>query len=65
MARRIQQIWSALRVGEAEPSPMCRCGHSALCHWDETDFCRLIDVVTEASCACIGFFPATAVDRVL
>ena len=42
---------------EAE-STMCRCGHSALCHWDETGSCRLIDYVTEASCACIEFSPA-------
>ena len=68
VARRLIKVWSALRRvigGEAEPSPMCRCGHSAMCHWDETDSCRLIDYVTGASCPCIVFSPATAVDRVL
>ena len=69
VTRCLIKVWSALRRwigGEAEPSPMCRCGHSAMCHWDETDSCRLIDYVTEAARACMGFPPATtsAVDRV-
>lgn len=49
-------VWSALRRGRGgDPSPLCRCGHSALCHWDDTDSCRLIDSVTDDVCGCSGF----------
>lgn len=53
-------MWSALRhvlVGEAEAPPMCRCGHSAMCHWDDWGSCRLIDYVTDDECACTRFVP--------
>ena len=56
-------VWSALRHvmggGEAESSPMCRCGHSAMCHWYDAYGCRLIDYVTDDLCGCPRFLHST------
>ena len=36
-----------------------------MCHWDDSDSCRLIDYVTDDLCACIRFSPRPREDRVV